>query len=94
MNYINLGYGYRLHRRDAIAECAADGVEPTRENVLERIGEFEGEQVTKSRLRDWTNSKAPWSPFRIKNDGSNALYDTTDVAFEFDGEIDLSDIPD
>ena len=67
-------------------------MEPTRENVLERIGEFDGERVTKSKLRDWTNSKAKWSPFRIKDDGSNALYDTTDVAFDFDGEIDLSGV--
>ena len=80
--------------RDAIAECAADGVEPTRENVLERIGEFEGEQVTKSQLLAWTRDKAKWSPFRVKDDGSNALYDTTDVAFEFDGEIDLSGVLD
>ena len=80
--------------RDAIAECAADGVEPTRENVLERINKFDGEQVTKSQLLAWTRDKAKWSPFRVKDDGSNALYDTTDVAFEFDGEIDLSGVLD
>ena len=80
--------------RDAIDCCIDDGVEPTRENVLERIGEFDGEQVTKSQLMAWTRDKAKWSPFRVKDDGSNALYDTTDVAFEFDGEIDLSGVLD
>ena len=54
--------------REAMAECGHDGVEPTRANVLERIGEYKGKEVTKSLLRNWTRTQAEWSP--IQTDGS------------------------
>lgn len=54
--------------REAMAECGRDGVEPTRANVLERIGEYKGKEVTKSLLRNWTRTQAEWSP--IQTDGS------------------------
>ena len=55
--------------RDAMDECARDGVPPTRANVLERIGEFRDRPVTKTQLRNWTIESAKWSPIRVAEDG-------------------------
>lgn len=38
--------------RDAIAACKSEGVEPTRPAVLERIGELDGEPVTRDMLKN------------------------------------------
>ena len=71
--------------RDAVNECRENGVSPTRANVLERIGEVCGEEVTKTKLESWT--KAKWCPFRVKNDGSNELCEDIGKALNFDGEV-------
>ena len=73
--------------REAIAACGEDGVRPTRENVLERIGEVDGKEVTKTRLKHWTVAKATWSPFRVRDDGSNEIYDASDDALGWEDEI-------
>ena len=52
--------------REAMAECGRDGVEPTRANVLARIGEYKGKEVSESSSRNWTNpAKAKWSEIVI-----------------------------
>lgn len=52
--------------RDAVRECADDGVTPTRANVLERIGEFGGRGVTDSQLKAWTNpNRNAWAEFGV-----------------------------
>ena len=76
--------------REAMEQCAEDGVEPTRNAILERIGEFRGNPVSSSQLKSWTCNVSKWSPFRIK-DGTNLIYDKDNQALEFDGEIDLSE---
>ena len=53
--------------RDAVAMCWEEHVSPTRANVLERIGEYKNERVTKGQLAGWTVTKAYWSPFRLIN---------------------------
>ena len=73
--------------REAIAACGEDGVRPTRENVLERIGEVDGREVTKTMLQNWTKEKAKWSPFRVREDGSNEIYDASGEALGWDDEI-------
>lgn len=75
--------------RNAMEQCAEDGVEPTRETILERIGEFRGKPVSKSQLKSWTGNASKWSPFRVK-DGTELVYDKDNQALDFDGEIDLS----
>lgn len=55
--------------RDAMDECARDGVPPTRSNVFERIGEFKGKPVSKTQLRNWTLESADWSPIRVAEGG-------------------------
>lgn len=78
--------------RDAMEQCAEDGVEPTRVNVLERIGEveFRGKPFDMDALIYATSKKAKWSPFRVKKD-TNLLYDKNNQALDFGGEIDLSE---
>lgn len=49
----------------AVKRCEADGVPATRANVLDRMGKFRGEAVKASQLKDWTVSKAVWSPWRV-----------------------------
>ena len=52
--------------REAMAECGRDGVEPTRANVLERIGEYKGKEVSAASLRRWTTPNASkWSEIVI-----------------------------
>lgn len=77
--------------REAIEQCAEDGVEPTRANVLERIGEveFRDKPFDMKALKYATGEKAKWSPFRVKK-GTDVLYDKDNQALDFDGEIDLS----
>lgn len=78
--------------REAMEQCAEDGIEPTRVNVLERIGEveFRGKPFDMNALIYATSEKAKWSPFRVKKD-TNLLYDKSNQALDFDGEIDLSE---
>ena len=77
--------------REAMERCAEDGVEPTRVNVLERIGEveFRGKPFDMRALKYATGNNAKWSPFRVK-EGTDLLYDKNNQALDFDGEIDLS----
>ena len=72
--------------RDAIASIREDGEVPTRAAVRDRIETLEGVTVTKSQIENWTKDAAEWSPIRVARDGSNALYDTSDSALDFDGE--------
>ena len=76
--------------REAMEQCAEDGVEPSRNAILERIGKFRGKPVSDSQLKSWTGNASKWSPFRIKA-GTNLIYDKDNQALEFDGEIDLSE---
>ena len=78
--------------REAMEQCAEDGVKPTRVNVLERIGkvEFEGKPFDYGALKYATGNKAKWSPFRVEED-TGILYDKNNQALDFDGEIDLSE---
>ncbi len=76
--------------REAMEQCAEDGVEPTRETILERIGEFRGKPVSKDQLKSWTGNASKWSPFRVK-EGTKLVYDKDNQALDFDGEIDLSE---
>jgi hypothetical protein len=56
--------------RDALEQCAKDGVYPTRENVLERIDELDGKQITMGQLKGWTttNGKRALGPFSCEKD--------------------------
>lgn len=63
---------------EAVAECRADGVLPTRQNVLERIGEYHDEAVTRGQLNGWTNpSRSQWTPFSVVRDanGTDVIVD-------------------
>lgn len=75
--------------RDAIAACRDEGSAPTREAVRNMIESIEGVTVSKAQIKNWTVSNAAWSPIRVRDDGSNELYDTSDGALEWDGEIDV-----
>ena len=56
--------------REAIESCEADGVSPTRKNILERISPLDDKAVTKGQVESWTTpSKAKWSPFSISKNG-------------------------
>lgn len=72
--------------RDAIASLEADGEAPTRAAVRDRIETLEGVTVSKTQIENWTKDAASWSPIRVRRDGSNTLYDTSDSALDFDGE--------
>ena len=68
--------------REALALCAEDEVYPTRKNVLERIGEFDGKPVTSGTLAAWTskgNNRA-LGPFSCDKD------DTTNRWLIYDDE--------
>ena len=53
---------------EAVTSCLSDNITPTRANVLERIGEVNGKQVSKEQLKTWTLPSTVWSPWRV--DGS------------------------
>ena len=56
--------------RQALALCAEDEVYPTRKNVLERIGEFDGKPITSGTLTAWTSkdNKRALGPFSCEKD--------------------------
>ncbi len=56
--------------RDALELCLKDDVYPTRNNVLERIGEFDGAQITKGQLTAWTSkdNRRALGPFSCVHD--------------------------
>ena len=55
--------------REALAACAEECLAPTRENVLEQIGELGGEKVSEGQLKRWTTpSKSPWAEFQAVRD--------------------------
>ena len=64
--------------REAMDKCARDGVKATRKNVLERIGEFNGKEVTGSQLRSWTDRRAGWSTVKVdpEHEPEGLLVDT------------------
>lgn len=64
--------------RDAMESCVKDGVDPTRNNVLERIDYFNDKEVTLRQLKDWTSPKTKWSPIKVdpENEESGLLIDT------------------
>lgn len=72
--------------RDAIAALREEGTVPTRAAVRDMIETVEGVTVTKTQIESWTKDAASWSPIRVRRDGSNALYDTSDVELSWDGE--------
>lgn len=56
--------------REALAMCVSDGVYPTRKNVLERVGEFDGKQISQGTLTAWTSkdNKRALGPFSCEKD--------------------------
>lgn len=58
--------------REALALCESDEVFPTRKNVLERIGEFDGKPITSGTLAAWTSkdNKRALGPFSCEHDES------------------------
>ena len=58
--------------RQALALCAEDEVYPTRKNVLERIGEYDGKPVSSGTLTAWTSkdNKRALGPFSCEKDES------------------------
>ncbi len=58
--------------REALALCAEDEVYPTRKNVLERIGEYDGKPVSSGTLTAWTSkdNKRALGPFSCEKDES------------------------
>ncbi len=63
--------------REALDECAREGVKPTRERMAERVERILGEELPKSGLANWTRDSAKWSPIRARKDGEGTwvLYD-------------------
>jgi hypothetical protein len=62
--------------RAAIEECSKASLRPTRRNVLEQIGEFNGNPVTDGQVKSWTNGKRnAWSPFAVEKpaDGGDPI---------------------
>lgn len=55
--------------REAMEECRADGVEPTRKNVLERIGDLNGKDISARQVKDWTSKKSKWCPIEVDPSG-------------------------
>lgn len=52
--------------REALKACRDDGVAATRDNVQERIGEFEGKAPSKGQIESWTKkTKSPWTTIVI-----------------------------
>lgn len=50
---------------EAYQACVDDGMKPTRDNLLEYIGEYDGKAVSDGQLKAWTTpSKSPWTKFR------------------------------
>ncbi len=67
--------------REAIDRCSREGVRPTREAVAERVAEAveaEGGKMPATGVKNWTTTKAEWSPIRARkeDDGVWVLYDT------------------
>lgn len=64
--------------RAAMTQCQLDGVETTRKNVHERIGEIDGKPISEEQVRSWTNpSRTSWCPVIIdpNNKESGLLID-------------------
>jgi regulatory protein RepA len=59
--------------RQGIGWCEAEGVEPTRANVLERMPEVGGKKPTLDDVRSWTRG-CKWSP--VTMDGAGVLVDS------------------
>lgn len=52
--------------RAAMTQCQLDGVEPTRKNVYERLGEVDGKEVPESTFKEWTRlGRSDWCPIKI-----------------------------
>lgn len=62
--------------RQAIGWCRAEGVEPTRTNVLERMPEVGGKKPTLDDVRAWTRG-CKWSP--VTMNGAGILVDSSAV---------------
>lgn len=64
--------------REALDECAREGVKPTRERMAQKVEAILGEDLPESGLKAWTTGKAKWSPIRARKDADEAwvLYDT------------------
>ena len=66
--------------REALDKCTRDGVKPTRKNVLERIGEFNGKEITSGQLKKWTTpSESGWSTVKVdpEHESEGLLIDTS-----------------
>lgn len=66
--------------REAMAACVADGVETTRKNVHERIGEFNGKPVSLESVRRWTDpKKSKWAEITVdpEREKEGVLVDST-----------------
>nr|DAZ40264.1 MAG TPA: Regulatory protein repA [Caudoviricetes sp.] len=58
--------------RAAMTQCQLDGVETTRKNIHERLGEIDGKPITEVQLREWTKpSKNDWCPIKVDQERSN-----------------------
>ena len=58
--------------RAAMTQCQLDGVETTRKNVHERLGEIDGKPISEVQLREWTKpSKNDWCPVKVDPERSN-----------------------
>lgn len=67
--------------QEAMDQCRRDGVQTTRANVLERIGEFKGSPVSADSIKNWTVNKATWSTIRVdpEHKAEGLLIDTVEA---------------
>ena len=60
--------------QEAVDKCHEDGVPATRKNVVDRIGEFGGKEVTRGQINEWTRATATWSTWRCMSQAPYELY--------------------
>ena len=73
--------------RAAMTQCQLDGVEPTRKNVYERLGEVDGKSIKEETFREWTRlSRNEWCPIKIdKNRQDEGILVDTEIEALTDG---------
>ena len=55
--------------REAIEECEREGLQPTRENVLDWMPEVNDRAVSMRQLKEWTRPAATWCPYGLGKGG-------------------------
>lgn len=60
--------------REGMDACDREGIERTLDNVVERMPEVQGKQVSKGQIRNWVaTDKYDWCPIKTRKGSGKAI---------------------